>query len=51
MNILCAISVARSLIPGNRYAINKKMEETLMKHAKSRIGAGGSGAGISSITG
>ena len=49
MNILCAIRVARSLTPGNRYAIDKEMEETFMKHAKSRSGAGGSGTGISSI--
>ena len=46
-----AISVARSFIPGNRCAVDKTMEETFMKHAKSRSGAGGSGTGISSIAG
>lgn len=38
-----AISVARSLIPGNLCAVDKTMEETFMKFAKSRGGAGGSG--------
>ena len=46
-----AISVARTFIPGNRCAVDKTMEETFMKHAKSRSGAGGSGTGISGITG
>lgn len=46
-----AISVARSFIPGNRCAVDKTMEETFMKHAKSRSGAGGSGTGISGIAG
>ena len=32
-------SVARSLIPGNRCAVDKTMEETFQKHTKSR-GAG-----------
>ena len=45
------ISVARSFIPGNRCAVDKTMEETFMKHAKSRSGAGGSGTGISGIAG
>ena len=46
-----AISVARSFIPGNRCAVDKTMEETFMKHVKSRSGAGGSGTGISGIAG
>ena len=46
-----AISLARSFIPGNRCAVDKTMEETFMKHAKSRSGAGGSGTGISGIAG
>ena len=41
------ISVARSFIPGNRCSVDKTMEETFMKHAKSR---GGSGVGITGIT-
>ena len=38
-----AISVARSKIPGNLCAVDKTMEETFMKFAKSRCGAGGAG--------
>lgn len=38
-----AFSVARSLIPGNLCAVDKTMEETFMKFAKSRGGAGGAG--------
>ena len=38
-----AISVARSHLPGNRCAVDKTMEETFMKFAKSRCGAGGAG--------
>ncbi|KAL5015504.1 hypothetical protein ScPMuIL_009774 [Solemya velum] len=41
-----AISVARSFIPGNRCSVDKTMEETFMKHAKSHSGAGGIGAGV-----
>ena len=44
-----AISVARSFIPGNRCAVDKTIEETIMKHAKSRGGAGGAGVGLSGI--
>lgn len=44
-----AISVARSFIPGNRCAVDKTIEETFMKHAKSHGGAGGRGAGVSGI--
>ena len=40
------ISVARSMIPGSRCAVDKTMEETFMKHAKSKGGAGGAGAGL-----
>ena len=43
-------SVARSKIPGNRCAVDKTMEETFMKHAKSKGGAGGSSAGLCGIT-
>ena len=42
-----AISVARSFIPGCRNAVDKTIEEIMMKHAKSHGGAGGSGTGIS----
>ncbi len=38
-----AISVARSFIPGNRCAVDKTMEETFMRHAKSHGGAGSAG--------
>ena len=41
-----AISVARSFIPGNRADVDKKMEETFMRHAKSR---GSSGAGMTGL--
>ena len=44
-----AISVARSFIPGNLCAVDKTMEETFMKHAKSHGGAGGSGAGLTGL--
>lgn len=44
-----ALSVARSLIPGNRCAVDKTIEETFMKHAKSRGGSGSSGAGLSGL--
>lgn len=43
-----AISVARSLIPGNRCAVDKTIEEIILKHGKSR-GGGGSGVGVSGI--
>lgn len=45
-----AISVARSFIPGNRCQVDKTMEETFMKSAKSHSGPGGSGTGVSGIT-
>ena len=44
-----AFSVARSFIPGCRCATDKTMEETFMKHAKSRGGAGSSGEGLTGI--
>lgn len=44
-----AISVARSFIPGSRCHVDKTIEETIMKHGKSRGGAG-SGIGLSGIT-
>ena len=36
--MLGAISVARSFTPVNRVAVDKTMEETFMRHAKSRTG-------------
>ena len=44
-----AISVARSLVPGNRCAVDKTIEETFMKHAKSHGGSGGCGAGLTGL--
>ena len=44
------ISVARSFIAGNRCSVDKTMEETFMRNAKSKGGAGGSGMGISGLT-
>ena len=38
-----AISVARSLVSGSRCAVDKTIEETFMRNAKSHGGAGGSG--------
>ncbi|KAG1683376.1 hypothetical protein GQR58_010026 [Nymphon striatum] len=46
---LGAISVARSFVPGNQCDVDKTIEETFMKHAKSHAGAGGRGAGVSGI--
>ena len=46
---LGAISVARSYVPGNLCAVDKTIEETFMRHAKSHGGAGGRGAGVSGI--
>lgn len=36
-------SVARSFVPGSRSATDKTIEETFMKHSKSRGGSGGTG--------
>ncbi len=44
-----AISIARSFVPGNRCAVDKTIEETFMKHAKSHGGSGGCGAGLTGI--
>ena len=44
-----AFSVARSLIPGNRCALDKTIEETFMKHTKSHGGAGGCGTGLTGL--
>lgn len=44
-----AISVARSFIPGNRCDVDKTMEETFMRHAKSRSGSGTSSTGVSGL--
>ena len=41
---LGAISVARSFISANRCAVDKTIEETFMRHAKSQAGPGGRGA-------
>ena len=38
-----AFSVARSFVPGNRTDVDKTMEETFMRHAKSHGGSAGSG--------
>ena len=46
---LGAISVARSFIPANRCAVDKTIEETYMRHAKSQAGQGGRGADISGL--
>ena len=43
-----AFSVSRPFTPGNRSAVDKTIEETFMKHAKSR-GGGETGAGLSGI--
>ena len=48
--MLGVFSVARSFIPGSRCAVDRTMEETFMKHAKSKGGAGGVGAGLTGIT-
>lgn len=44
-----AFSVARSFIPGNRCPVDKTMEETFMRQAKSRGGAGGGSVGITGL--
>ena len=41
---------ARSFIPGNRCAVDKTIEETFMKNAKSRSGIGSGCTGLSGIT-
>ena len=43
-----AFTVARSFIPENRCAVDKTIEETFMKHAKSR--GSGMGVGISGVS-
>ena len=45
-----AFSGARSFIPGNRCAVDKTMEETFMRNAKSKGGAAAAGAGLTGIT-
>ena len=45
-----AFSVARSFAPGSRCAVDKTIEETLMKYGKSKGGMGsGSGFGLGGI--
>ena len=44
-----AISVARSFVPGSRCAVDKTIEETFMKHSKSKGGSGSKGAGLSGL--
>ena len=44
-----AMSVARTFIPGNCCAVDKTIEETIMRHAKSHGGAGGGGFGVSGV--
>ena len=41
--------MARSFIPANRCAVDKTIEETFMRHAKTQAGPGGRGAGISGL--
>lgn len=48
---LGAICVARSYTPGNQCPVDKTIEETFMKHAKSHAGAGGRGARVSGLLG
>ena len=47
--MLGAIGVARSYVPGNLCPVDKTIEETFMRHAKSKSGAGGSGVGVSGL--
>ena len=44
-----SFSVARSNIRGNRCAVDKTIEETFMRQAKSRGGVGGTGTGLSGL--
>lgn len=44
-----AISVARSFVPGNWCAVDKTIEETIMKNTKSRGGSGSSSAGLTEL--
>ena len=44
-----AISVARSFVPGSQCPMYKTIEETFMRHAKSRVGPGSRGAGVSGL--
>ena len=44
-----AISVARSFIPGNRVDVDKTIEETFNRHAKSHSGQGSDGFGVSGL--
>lgn len=44
-----AISVARSFVPGSQCPVDKTIEETFMRHAKSRAGPGSRGAGVSGL--
>ena len=41
--------MASSFIPANRCAVDKIIEETFMRYAKSQTGPGGPGAGISGL--
>ena len=44
------ISVARSFIPGKQCAVDKTIEKTFMKSARSRGGMGSGGTGLTGIT-
>ena len=44
-----ANSVARSFVPGSQCPVDKTIEETFMRHAKSRTGPGSRGAGVSGL--
>ena len=46
-----AISVAQSFTPINHCAVDRTLEETFMKHAKSHAGARGNGAGVQGMLG
>ena len=44
-----AFSAAWSFIPGNRTAVDKTIEETIVKYAKSRGGSGSTDAGLTGL--
>ena len=44
-----AISVARSFVPSSQCTVDRTIEETFMRHAKSRAGPGSRGAGVTGL--
>ena len=44
-----AISVAQSFVPGSQCPVDKTIEESFMRHAKSRAGPRSRGAGVSGL--